>query len=75
MSCFGDAKTYDQRKPTVFCGAYAARDGRKALVLVNATDRTQSAELRRGGRRRQVTLQPDEIRLCDDSLLLGEDRR
>ena len=75
MTFFGDAKIYDQRKPTVFCGAYAARDGRKALVLVNATDRTQSAELRRGERRRQVTLQPDEIRLCDDSLLLGEDRR
>lgn len=50
-------------RPTVFCNAYVARDGRKAIVLVNATSVPQPVDLYKGGRRVSIVLAGDEIRL------------
>jgi hypothetical protein len=47
----------------VFCNAYVAADGRKAIVLVNATAQPQPVDLYKGGRRVSLTLAGDEIRL------------
>ena len=51
------------RRPTVFCNAYVASDGRKAIVLVNATAKPQPVALYKGGKRVSLVLDADEIRL------------
>ena len=58
----GKRKTVEKR-PTVFCNAYVAADGRKAIVLVNATAQPQPVSLYKGGQRVSLTLAADEIRL------------
>ena len=51
------------KRPAVFCNAYVAADGRKAIVLVNATAQPQPVDLYKGGQRVSLTLAADEIRL------------
>ncbi len=56
--------TLVRKVPLVRHAAYEAADGSRALVLVNSTANEQKAVLVfRDGRRREVTLAPDEIRL------------
>ena len=58
---------YDGRTvPCVFHAAYESLDGRKAVVLVNATAAPQDATLVSKSRRISLTLAPDEIRLLRD---------
>ena len=59
---YGGRKVSGSR-PAVFCNAYVAADGRKAIVLVNATAQPQPVDLYKGGRRVSLTLAGDEIRL------------
>ena len=47
----------------MFCNAYVASDGRKAIVLVNATAKPQPVALYKGGKRVSLVLDADEIRL------------
>ena len=55
---------YDGRTvPCVFHAAYESLDGRKAVVLANATDAPQAVTLVSKARRLTLTLAPDEIRL------------
>ncbi len=50
--------------PAVMHQAYESLDGRRAVVLVNATDREQACTLHGAkGRAMSLTLKPDEIRL------------
>ncbi len=49
--------------PCVFHAAYEAKDGRKALVLANATRSTQKVSLLSDGKRMTLVLSPDEIKL------------
>ena len=51
------------RKPVAFCNAYESADGRRAVVVVNATGIAQSVTLFDRGRRERLTLEPDEIRI------------
>ena len=46
-----------------FCNAYESLDGRRAVVVVNATAASQTVTLLENGTRRTLTLAPDEIRL------------
>ena len=62
VSLYGGRKVTGKR-PAVFCNAYVAADGRKALVLVNATALPQPVDLYKGGQRVSLTLAGDEIRL------------
>lgn len=62
MSFHGGAKL-EGRQPNVFCNAYEAADGRKAVVVVNATGEKQAVTLYQYGTRKQLVLEPDEIRL------------
>jgi hypothetical protein len=62
VSLYGGRKVAGKR-PAVFCNAYVAADGRKALVLVNATALPQPVDLYKGGQRVSLTLAGDEIRL------------
>lgn len=50
-------------KPAVFCNAYASADGRRAVVLVNATPDPQPVALYDHGTCVKLTLAPDEIKL------------
>ena len=55
---------YDGRTvPCVFHAAYESLDGRKAVVLANATNAPQDVTLVSKARRLTLTLAPDEIRL------------
>ena len=56
-------RKFSGTRPAVFCNAYVAADGRKAIVLVNATAQPQPVDLYKGGRRVSLTLAGDEIRL------------
>jgi len=56
-------RTVAGKRPAVFCNAYVAADGRKAIVLVNATAQSQPVDLYKGGQRVSLVLAPDEIRL------------
>ena len=56
-------KPYALQKPVVFCNAYEAHDGRRAVVLVNATDEAQTVTLDEKRTRRTLRLAADEIRL------------
>ena len=58
-----DGRKVAGTRPAVFCNAYVAADGRKALVLVNATALPQSVDLYKGGQHMSLTLAGDEIRL------------
>ena len=51
------------QRPVAFCNAYAAQDGRRAVVVVNATGVEQTVTLDERGTRRVLRLAPDEIRL------------
>ena len=60
----GATQDYDGRTvPCVFHAAYESLDGRKAVVLANATAMPQDVTLVSKVRRLSLTLAPDEIRL------------
>ena len=60
----GATQDYDGRTvPCVFHAAYESLDGRKAVVLANATAMPQDVTLVSKARRLSLTLAPDEIRL------------
>ena len=61
----GKAKA-DLVKPAVMHQAYESLDGRRAVVLANATDREQHCTLHFAKERMSLTLKPDEIRLVAD---------
>ena len=61
-SFYGGAKQTGV-KPVAFCNAYESLDGRRAVVLVNATQAPQTVSLYEHGTRRVVTLAGDEIKL------------
>ena len=62
MTFNGGAKE-EAPKPVAFCNAYASLDGRRAVVVVNATAVRQPVTLYGDGRRENLTLEPDEIRI------------
>ena len=62
MTFHGGVKQLDS-KPVAFCNAYESLDGRRAVVVVNATAASQTVTLLENGTRRTLTLAPDEIRL------------
>ena len=62
MTFHGGAKQQGS-KPVAFCNAYESLDGRRAVVVVNATAASQTVTLLENGTRRTLTLAPDEIRL------------
>ena len=51
------------RRPAVFCNAYVAANGRKAIVLGDATAKQQPGDRYKGGQRVSLALEADEIRL------------
>ena len=62
MTFNGGAKE-EAPKPVAFCNAYESLDGRRAVVVVNATAVRQPVTLYGDGRRENLTLEPDEIRI------------
>ncbi|MGN0846947.1 MAG: hypothetical protein ACI4RA_06140, partial [Kiritimatiellia bacterium] len=65
ISLHGGAKR-EGRRPVAFCAAYESLDGRRAVVVVNATGDRQTVALYEKGARRTLVLEPDEIRLMRD---------
>lgn len=59
----GKKKSDPVMRPAVFCNAFVSAEGKKAIVLVNATSKPQSVLLYRGGTRVSLELAGDEIRL------------
>ena len=59
----GKGKSDPVMRPTVFCNAFVSAEGRKAMVLVNATEKPQSVALYKGGARVSLELAPAEIKL------------
>lgn len=57
----GKPRTY--ARPVAFCNAYEAADGRRAVVVANATGEEQVVALDEKGTRRVLRLAADEIRL------------
>lgn len=53
----------NRRFPAIRHNAFAAPDGIRAVVLVNASDVSQTGTLYTGGQKAPVTLQPWEVRL------------
>ncbi len=64
-SFYGGAKQKGE-KPVAFHAAYESLDGRRAVVVVNATGEKQTVSLFEKGGRRTLVLDPDEIRLLKD---------
>ena len=59
----GKKKSDPVMRPAVFCNAFVSAEGKKAIVLVNATSKPQSVLLYKGGARVSLELAGDEIRL------------
>lgn len=64
MTLYGGAK-YEGRRPCVFHSAWVARDGKKALVFVNATPRRQKVGYLWNAVPASLVLAPDEIKVLE----------
>ena len=64
MTLYGGAK-YEGTRPCVFHSAWVARDGKKALVFVNATNRWQKVRYLWNGSPASLVLKPDGIKIVE----------